>query len=143
MARMNDRVDADGEEEGTPVGEILHRVTDDVKTIAKNEVELARLELERSARSAATDAGAAMLGGFVALIGLGLLCVAAVDALEPVISPLWLRLLLMAGVYLVAGGILAGVFARRLKRDGPPDMSRVTHHAKRTAETVRQHITNP
>jgi hypothetical protein len=142
MARMHGGMDADGKEEVTPVGEILHRVTDDVKTIAKDEVELARLELERSARSAATDAGAAMLGGFVALIGLGLLCVSAVDALEPVISPLWLRLLLMAGVYLVAGGILAGVFARRLKRQVPPDMSRVTDQARRTVDAVREQITN-
>ena len=143
MARMHDRMDADGEKEVRPVGEILHRVTDDVKTIAKDEVELARLELERSARSAATDVGAAMLGGFVALIGLGLLCVAAVDALEPVISPLWLRLLLMAGVYLVTGGIVAGVFARRLKRQVPPDMSRVTDQGRRTVDAVREQITNP
>lgn len=143
MGRMQEGMDADGEEEDTTVGEILHRVTDDVKTIAKDEVELARLELERSARSAATEAGAAMLGGFVALIGLGLLCVAAVDALEPAISPLWLRLLLMAGVYLAVGGVLAGVFARRLKRQVSPDMSRVTDHARRTVDVVRQQITNP
>jgi hypothetical protein len=136
-------MDADGEEEVTPVGEIIHRVTDDVKTIAKDEVELARLELERSARTAVTEAGGAMLGGFVALIGLGLLCVSAVDALEPAVPPLWLRLLLMAGVYLVVGALVAGVFARRLKRQAPPDMSRVVDHAKQTVDTVRQHITNP
>lgn len=142
MARMHDRMDANGEEV-TPVGEILHRVTDDVKTIAKGEAELVRLELERSARAAVTEAGGAMLGGFVALIGLGLLCVSAVDALEPAIPPLWLRLLLMAGVYLVVGGMLAGVFARRLKREVPPDMSRVVDHARQTVDTVRQNISNP
>jgi len=142
MAQMHDRMDGDGGEDA-PIGELVHRVTDDVKTIAKNEVELARLELERSVRTAATEAAGVMLGALVALIGLGLLCVSAVDALEPVIAPLWLRLLIMAAVYLAVGGMLAGVFARRLKRDAPPDLSRVAMHAERTVETVRRQISNP
>lgn len=125
------------------IGEIVHRVADDVKTIAQDEVELIRLEIDRSARSAATGAAAVMLSALVALIGLGLLCVSVVDALEPLIAPLWLRLLIMAVVYLAAGGIMAGVFSRRLKRQATPDMSRVAAHAERTVDTVRQQLSNP
>ena len=62
--------------------------------------ELARMELERTAKSAAADAAVVLLGGIVALIGLGLLCLVAVAALEAVIEPLWLRLLIMSLVYL-------------------------------------------
>ena len=105
------------------MGELLHRISDDVKTIARDEVELARHELERTAKVAAADAAVILLGGIVALIGLGLLCVVAVVALEPLIDPLWLRLLIMAVVYMAAGGTVAGAFAKRLKRDATPDLT--------------------
>lgn len=143
MAQMQETGGEPGHDVDAPIGEILHRVADDVKTIATGEVELARLELERSFKTAAAEAGAMTLGAFVALIGFGLLCVSVVDALEPLIEPLWLRLILMAVVYLVVGGAIAGAFARRLRRQVPPDMSRVADHAKRTVDTVRHHLTNP
>lgn len=122
------------------VGEILSRVTDDVKTIARDELELTRLEVEKSAKRAAGDAAAILLGGIVALIGLGLLSVAAVDALEPVVGPLWLRLIIMAAVYLAVGAAIAGVFARRLKQDVKPDLSAPAGQLKRTVDVVRQEL---
>jgi hypothetical protein len=73
----------------------------------------------------------------VALIGLGLLCVAAVDALGALISPLWLRLIIMAVVYLAIGGVVAGVFAKRLKRDAAPDFSAPVAEAKQTVESIK------
>jgi hypothetical protein len=115
-------------------------MADDVKTIAHDEVELARLEIERSARSAAAHAATILLGGIVALVGLGLLCVSAVDALEPAIPQLWLRLLIMAGVYVVVGGGVAALFARRLPREATPDMRSVAKGAERTADAVREGI---
>jgi Putative Actinobacterial Holin-X, holin superfamily III len=138
MADRDDRIDAEQRQGDGSIGDILHRVGDDVKTIAKDEVELARLE--RSVRSAAAEAGVVVLGAVVALIGLGLLCVSVVDALEPVIAPLWLRLLIMAAVYVLLGGAVVGVFTGRFKRHIPPDMSRVTAHAERTVETVRRQL---
>ena len=119
------------------IGELLHRITDDVKTIAKNEVDLARLEFERTARSVAADAAIILLGGFVALIGLGLLCTVAVVALAPVIPPLWLRLLIMAIAYLAVGGGVAGVFAKRLSHDVKPDLELPRREAAQTVDAIR------
>lgn len=119
------------------VGDLLHRITDDVKTIAKNEVELARMEIEHTARSAAADAAVVLLGGIVALIGLGLLCTVAVVALAPVIPPLWLRLLIMAVVYLAAGGAVAGVFAKKLGHDAKPNLDLPKREAQQTLEAVK------
>lgn len=122
------------------VSQILHRLADDVKTIARDEVELGRIELEDTARRAAGEAAAVMLGAIVALIGLGLLCVSAVDALEPAISPLWLRLLIMAVVYVGIGGGLVAVFVRRLRREVNPDITRVTAPAAQAIDGVRRGI---
>lgn len=120
------------------VGELVNRITDDVKTIASDELQLAKLELTKSVKTAAGEAAVVVLGGIVALIGFGMLCVVAVVALEPVISALWLRLMIMAVIYLVAGGAIAGVFARKLAGDAKPDMSDTVYQAKKTVENVKE-----
>lgn len=132
------RTEQDGT--GRGIGDLLHRITDDVKTIAKDEIELAKGELEHTAKVAATDAAVIVLGGIVALIGLGMLCAAAVAALEPVIHALSLRLLLMSIVYLVGGGIVAAIFAKRLKTDGKPDLAVAGYEAKRTVAGVKSSL---
>ena len=133
---MNNHSNVSSEPNGK-VGELLHRITDDVKTIARGEVELARIEIERTAKSAAADAAIVLLGGIVALIGLGLLCVVAVVALEPLIEPLWLRLLIMSVVYLAVGGGLAGVFAKKLGHDIKPDLDLPKREAQQTVDAVK------
>lgn len=142
MAQFDDTMESERGGGNGRFGEILHQLTDDVKTIAHNEIELVGLEMEKTAKTAATDAAAIFLGGIVALFGLGLLSVSAVVALEPVIEPLWLRLVIMAVAYLMAGGAVAGAFARRLKRDVKPDMSRPKRQAQRTVDAVRGAISN-
>jgi hypothetical protein len=119
-------------------GELLHRIADDVKTIARDEVELVGQELGRTVRRAANDAAIVVLGGIVALIGFGLLCVAAVVALSPVIGSLALRLVVMAVVYLAIGGAIAGSLAAKLKRDAVPNLSLAAEEARRTIDDVKR-----
>jgi hypothetical protein len=120
------------------VGELLQHITDDVKTIARDEIELVRAELSHSARTAITEASAALLGTIVALIGLSLLCVAAVVAVAPLIPPLWARLLIFAAVYLVIGGGVAAAFGRRIATDAAPDLAVVKYEAKRTIAGAKE-----
>lgn len=120
------------------LGEVVRRIGDDVKTIASDELQLAKLELSRGMKTAAADAAAIVLGGVVALIGFGMLCVTAVVALEPVIPPLWARMLVMAAIYLVAGGAVAGIFARKLKTDANPVKSDAVEEAKATVENIKR-----
>lgn len=122
------------------IGELLQQIADDMKTIARDEVDLVKLELVRSAKSAAADVAFVLLGGIVALVGLGLLCGVAVAALEPAIPPSWLRMFIMAVVYLALGGGLAAVFARRLKRDAVRDLAAPAGDAKRTVDGTRERL---
>lgn len=127
---------------GGRVGDLLHRITDDMKTIAKGELELAKGEVQVTAKTAAFEAAIIVLGGIVALIGLGMLCASAVAALEPLIGSLALRLLLMAFVYLVVGAIVAGIFAKRLKKGVVPDTAVAGYEAKRTVQGVKHALTS-
>ena len=120
------------------VGELVHRITDDVKTIAGDELALAKLELGKSFKAAAADGAMVILGGVVALIGFAMLCVAGVDALGAVIGPLWARLLIMSAVYLVAGGIIAAGFVKKLAADAKPDMSLPIYEAKATVQNIKE-----
>ena len=124
------------------IGDLLHRITDDVKTIAKDNLELAKTEITHTARKAAADSAAIVLGGIVALIGFGMLCAAAVAALEPIIPALSLRLLLMAFIYLIGGGIVAGIFAKKLGHDAKPDLTVPTYEAKRTVAGAKEALSH-
>jgi hypothetical protein len=119
------------------VGDLLHRITDDIKVLAKDELELVKGEVAHTAKTAAFEAAVIVLGGIVALIGLGMLCAAAVAALGAVIPSLALRLLLMAAVYLVVGGVVAGTFAKRLSKDIKPELGVAGYEAQRTIQGVK------
>lgn len=121
-------------------GDLLSHISDDVKTIARDEVELVRGELAHSARTAVTEASVAMLGAIVALIGLGMLCVVVVVALAPIIPALWLRLLIMAAVYIVIGGGVAAGFGKRIATDAAPHLGPAKYEAKRTLAGMKDVI---
>ncbi len=119
---------------------MLAQITDDVKTLAKGEIELVRREIGKVAKAAAVDTAVVTFGGIVTLIGFGMLCVAAVVALGAVIPSLALRLVLMAVVYLLLGGGLATAFGLRLKRDIKPDLDVAAYEAKSVVQGVKATI---
>ncbi|MDX2092066.1 MAG: phage holin family protein [Kofleriaceae bacterium] len=131
-----------GHVEQPGVGELLHRITDDMKALASDEVELARVELSTNMRNAVADVSVIALGAVVGLIGLGLLCTVAVVALAPVISSLALRLLLMSGVYFAISGILVAVFAKKLKRGASNALKLPVQEAKETVAGVKDALTH-
>ncbi len=116
--------------EGPSTGELISRITDDIKIIAKGELELVRGEIGRVAKAVAVEGAVVTFGGLVMLIGFAMLCVAAVVALGAVIDSLALRLVLMAVVYLLIGGGLATAFGMRLRKDIKPDLAVPIHEAK-------------
>lgn len=130
------------DEPGHGVGDLLHRIGYDAKVIVRDELELAKGELAHAAKAAAVESAVIVLGGIVALIGFGMLCVTAVVALAGVIPALWARLLIMAVIYLVAGGALAGTFAKRLGKDIRPDMTVPSYEAKRTIAGVKDTLSH-
>ena len=126
--------------EKEPLGELAKRLVHDVNTLAKDHVDLARIELGNGLKSAAIDAVAGILGGVTGLIGFAMLCATLVMLLEPVIAPLWARMLISSVVYLVLGGVISLVMIRKLKRDVPPNLSRTKHQAKVTTEVLKEQV---
>jgi putative superfamily III holin-X len=126
--------------DGATTRDLIHQISDDLRTITRDEIELLRGEARRVARSAAADGAAVVFGGVVALIGLAILCLAAVAALAPVLSSLALRLLVMGVVYLGIGGSLAASFALRLRRHAVPDVAVPVREARATLHGAKAAI---
>jgi len=121
-----------------PIRQLLRNIGEDMKTIASDEIELTRNELTKNIKVVVTEIAIMVIGATVALIGFGFLCVVTVVATEPIIHSLALRLLIVAILYLVGGGILAGEFAKRLRKDAAPDMKPVVREAKATVESIKE-----
>jgi hypothetical protein len=118
------------------VGELLQGIGKDLKTIAADELELAHGQLTSFFEGLVAKAGMAILGATVALIGLGMLCTVVVLVAEPVIHPLWLRLLIMSALYLGVGVTVAVRFAKRLAALHGPDLHKQFSEVGETIEAV-------
>jgi hypothetical protein len=125
--------------ENTSLTDLARRVGDDLSALARDHLELARLELRHGVRTGVADTGAMILGGVVGLVGFAMLCASAVAALRPSIPALWLRLLIMAGVYILVGAVVTVVFGKQLQR---PKMDETRKQTRRTAIALREQVTH-
>lgn len=103
-----------------PLGEptprdLLREMTDDVRDIVRLEVQLARAELQESLIEARRAAIALSIAGGLATLGAIMLPFAAAWALGLVL-PMWAAALIVAGAFLLAGGIFFAIGRSRLNR---------------------------
>lgn len=101
-----------------PIGELLSRFIEDMSHLVAQEIQLAKAEVGRQVRRAAT--GAAMFGGalVLALAGIGGLTAAAILGLTEVVDA-WLAALIVGGA-LVVLAIAAGLTGTELMEDVAP-----------------------
>lgn len=113
------------------LGELVSTATRDLSTLLRKEVQLAKTEIK--ADVAAAGKGAGMLGGagFVALLGLVFLSIAAAYGVSALGIPLGAGFLVVAVVYLGLAGVLALIGKKSLTRMSPP---------RRTIETVKDDL---
>jgi O-antigen ligase len=94
------------EQASTPT--LLSKLFHDATQLLKKEMELARAEINRDISTAIGKVVALAVAGIFALLGLGLLCVAAVMALAQNM-PAWQASLLVGGAMLMIAGVLVAV----------------------------------
>ncbi len=121
-------------QEPAGVGELLKHVGDDLKTIATTELELTRNKMSQYVDKTLMRVSVIIIGAFIALIGLAMLCVVAVLAMQPLIHLLWVRLLMMSGVYLLVGGGAAFIYSRKVATG--PDIDNEVDEVGQTFDAV-------
>jgi uncharacterized membrane protein YqjE len=102
-----------------PTGELLRDLSDHTTTLVKQEMELAKAELQEKGKQAGLGAG--MFGG-AGLFGLGAfaaLTACLIAALDQVME-IWLGALVVAVAYAVIAAVLAMTGKQKVKQAVPP-----------------------
>ena len=113
-------------------GELLGELSEDVSTLMRQEVRLARAEMSRTLSRATTDAVKLGAGALVALAG-GLTVVAAL-----VLGLIALGLAAWVSALII--GALLGVIGYVMLRNGLQDLKRVDPTPHRTVQTLRDDL---
>jgi hypothetical protein len=101
------------------LGELFGRLSSDLTTLVRQELELARAELTEKGREAGKGAGLFGGAGVVGLLAAGALTACIVLALD-LAMPAWLAALIVAVVYGAIAAVLALRGRDRVKAATPP-----------------------
>jgi hypothetical protein len=104
-----------------PVGEIIKNITDDVKLLVQDQIELAKTELVPAAKNGGTGAGLFGAAGYFAISASILLYFAAAFGLVAAGLAAWLAFLIVSAALLLIAAILAGIGYLFIKRVRPPE----------------------
>jgi hypothetical protein len=112
-------------------GQLATEVAKDVSTLVRQEIALAKTELQQEAKTAGTAVGAFGGAGFAGYFVLVFLSLAGMYGLDAVMPIGWAALI-VAGVWAVIAAVLAVVGRSRLKAFNPKP--------ERTIETVKEDV---
>lgn len=112
-------------------GQLASEVAKDMSTLVRQEIALAKAELQQEAKTAGMAAGAFGGAGFAGYFVLFFLSLAGVYALDSVMPAGWAALI-VAGVWAVIAGVLALVGKKKISQFNPKP--------ERTIETVKEDV---
>jgi len=119
--------------------ELVERLTADVRTLVRDELELAKREMSAKAKRFGTGAGLFGGAGVLALYGVAALFV-TIGAALALVLPAWTAALLTAAAVLLVGGIAALVGRAEMKRAIPPEPLEAMESGRRDVEAVQDAI---
>ena len=111
------------------VGQLISEISDDLSTLFRQEIELAKAEVRQEARKAGRAAGMLGAAGFAGYMVALLLTLAVVAGLSNVMDPGWAALL-VAVVWAVVGAVLYVTGRQRLRAVSPVP--------RQTVETLKE-----
>jgi len=126
-------------EQQQPVGQLVSQLSEQVSTLVRDELTLARMEMVEKGKRA--GAGAGLLGGagVIALYGLGALFV-TIGALLALVLPVWAAALIVTVLLFAVAGVAALIGKNQVKRAVPPEPEEAMASGKRDVETVKTAI---
>lgn len=121
-----------------PFGGVVASAVDGFGTLARNHVELAKLEVTEAASVRVQGVGMIVAAGVVAMYAVGFVA-AAVAAGLAVVLPTWAAILIVAALLVAVAGVLV-VVARRTFRTAPPAGERIRETLKEDARWAKRQI---
>jgi hypothetical protein len=120
-------------------GELVTQLSEQVSTLVRDELALAKAEMTEKGKRAGTGVGLLGGGGVLVLYGVGGLLATAVLALD-LVWPAWLAALVVTVVVFAVAGVLALVGRGEVRRAAPPVPERAKENVQADVETVRSAV---
>lgn len=124
------------DERERPTGELLKQLSDQTTTLVRQEIELAKLELQEKGKKAGVGAGMFGGAGAVGLYALGALTATIILALATFL-PGWVAALIVTVVYGAIAGVLALRAKAEIKQATPPVPEQAVETTKEDARWVK------
>jgi uncharacterized membrane protein YqjE len=128
---MADAVNTTTDQRERPIGDLVKELSSQTSTLVRQEIELARAELQQKGKLAGKGAG--MLGGaaIATLIALGALTAGLVALLDTAMAT-WVAALIVMALWAIVALVLAKAGQKSLQKATPP--------VPQTIETVKEDI---
>jgi uncharacterized membrane protein YqjE len=117
------------------VGELVRRASENVSTLVRGEIELAKAELSTTVKRAGIGGGMLAAAAVVLLLSVPFLFVVIAEVLVAIGLPRWLSYLIVWVFFLLIAAVLALLGRRQLKKMSKPERTLKT--AKDTASWAR------
>ncbi len=118
-----------------PIGDIIRNITDDVKLLVQDQIDLLKTELTPAAKLGGTGAGLFGVAGYFALSATIIFYFAAAFGLVAAGLAAWLAFLIVGGALLLIAGICAGIGLLLVRKIKGPE--RTIAQANRTVTEVQ------
>ncbi len=117
------------------VGDIVRAISDDVKELVRDEVQLAKSELVPAAKTGGIGAGLLAGAAFFGVSAVFILYFCVVYVLVRLGLPEWASFLIVGGALLLLAGLLGAVGYTLIRRVKPPQRS--IKQARETVEAIK------
>jgi uncharacterized membrane protein YqjE len=117
-------------------GDLVSQLGEQVSTLVREELALARAEMTEKGKRAGKGAGLLGVGGVLALYGLGALFV-TIGAALALVMPVWLAALIVTVVVFAAAGVAALVGKKQVQQAVPPAPMAAVDSSKKDVDAVK------
>ena len=128
---------AQPESDDASVSELVKQLTEHTKTLVKQEMRLAQVELQEKGKKLGIGAGMFGAGGLVAFFGAATLITALVLVLATALAP-WLSALIVGIVLLAGAGVAALMGKKQIEQATPPVPEQAVETVKEDVEEVKE-----
>ena len=125
-----------GDPRERPVGELVKDLSEQTRTLMRQELQLARLELTEKGKRAGVGLGMFGGTGLFAFYAFGALTACFVLALDTAMTG-WLAALIVAAVYAAIAGVLARMGKSKVQEAGPPVPEQAAESVKEDIEWTK------
>jgi hypothetical protein len=122
-----------------PTADLVRQLSEQVSTLVRDELALARIEMVEKGKRAGVGAGVLGAGGVLAMYGVGALLV-TVGALLALVLPVWASALIVTVVVFAVAGVAALVGKNQVKAALPPEPEAAMASGRRDVEAAKAAI---